>query len=161
MDRLVDLHLPSIFRFLRHLTRHEQDAEDLAQQTLLRAIANAARFDGRRGLRTWLFAIAFHEFTRWRGRKLWLPLTGDRPSPRNDHDRVIEAEALLDALSRLPDHTKAAFLMHYVEGMSVLEVAGGLGIPEGTAKSRLHSARAQLSQLLDKEVSYVTNPCQS
>ena len=160
IDRLVDLHHASIYRFLRHLTRHVEDAEDLAQQTLMRALKGAGRFDGRGSMRAWLLGVAFHEFTRWRRRRLWLPLVADRPQPGNDYDRLLEADALLDAIGRLPDGVRGTFLMHYVEELPVAEIAAGLGIPEGTVKSRLHTARSRLSTLLEEEVNYATNPCQ-
>lgn len=159
VDLLVDAHHASIFRFLRQLTRHVDDAEDLAQQTLMRALKGADRFDGRAGLRPWLLGIAFREFTKWRRKKLWLPLTIDRPNPGDDYERLLEADALLDALSRLPEGVRAAFLMHYVEGLSLREVGESLAIPEGTVKSRLHTARTQLSSMLEEEVPYAANPC--
>ncbi|HVT13809.1 MAG TPA: RNA polymerase sigma factor [Fimbriimonadaceae bacterium] len=161
IDQLVETHYASIYRFLRHLTRHVDDAEDLAQQTLIRALRGAERFDGRAKLRPWLLGIAFREFTKWRRRRLWLPLTADRPKPGDDYQRLLEADALLDALGQLPEGFRATFLMHYVEGLSLREVAESLAIPEGTVKSRLHAARAQLSSLLEEEVPYATKPCQS
>ncbi|HWA81983.1 MAG TPA: RNA polymerase sigma factor [Fimbriimonadaceae bacterium] len=160
IDRLVDKHHASIYRFLRQLARHAEDAEDLAQQTLMRALKGAERFDGRAGLRPWLLGIAFREFTKWRRKRLWLPLTVDRPQPGDDYERLLEADALLDALGRLPEGVRATFLMHYVEGLSLREIAEGLAIPEGTVKSRLHAARSRLSSLLEEEVPYATKPCQ-
>lgn len=157
---LVADHHASVFRFLRQLTRHTEDAEDLAQMTLVRVIEGAKRFDGRASLRGWILAIAFHEFTKFRRRRLWLPLRVDRPALGNDYDRLIEADALLDALARLPSVVRAAFLLHYVEDLSIGEIARSLGIPEGTVKSRLHTARTRLGALLEEEVSYATNPCQ-
>lgn len=160
IDLMVDAHHASIYRFLRQLTRHTDDAEDLAQVTLMRALKGASRFDGRAGLRPWLLGIAFREFTKWRRRRLWLPLTVDRPKPGDDYERLLEADALLDALGRLPEGVRAAFLMHYVEGLSLREIADGLEIPEGTVKSRLHAARSRLSSMLEEEVPYAPNPCQ-
>ncbi|MEI8282306.1 MAG: sigma factor, partial [Armatimonadota bacterium] len=77
LDLLVDRHHSALFRFLGQLTRNQHDAEDLTQQTLMRAILGAAKFDGRASLRAWLLGIAFHEFTRHRRRRVWLPILAD------------------------------------------------------------------------------------
>ena len=53
MEELVHRYHSDIYRFLRHLTRRVEDAEDLAQQTLLRAVNGASRFDGRAAMRSW------------------------------------------------------------------------------------------------------------
>ncbi len=160
LDELVELHHSAIFRFLVQLTRHREDAEDLAQQTLMRAIRGASRFDGRGSLRAWLLGIAFREFTKHRRRRVWLPLLSEAISTSRDFESVNDSEALLAALARLKPDRRAIFLMHHVEEVSVLEIAEALQIPEGTVKSRLHTARQQLqSYLATGETNYVTEAC--
>jgi len=158
MEELVHRYHADIYRFLRHLTRRVEDAEDLAQQTLLRAVNGASRYDGRAPMRAWLFGIAFHEFGRWRRRRLWLPLIGDRPSPGNPYQKVEDAEVLLKAVSELSSLVRGVFLLHYVEDLSILEISAALGIPEGTVKSRLHAARTHLKTLLKEDENYVVEP---
>jgi RNA polymerase sigma-70 factor (ECF subfamily) len=154
MDLLVERFHPDVHRFLRHLTRHRQEAEDLAQQTLMRAIEHAPSYSGKGSFRSWILGIAYREFTTWRRRRLWLPLLGDRPDAADPFTPIAEAEALLSALARLPDSTRALFLLHYVEEIPLAELAISLNIPEGTVKSRLHTARQKLRTLL-KEEAYV------
>lgn len=158
MDRLVTEYHADLYRFLRHLTRHQQDAEDLTQQTLLRAIQRADRYVPLASFRSWLYGIAYREFLSWRRRRFWLPLVADRIDPLNRFSTIADTEILLAALARLPSATRAAFLMHYVEDLSIADVALSLGIPEGTVKSRLHSARSRLRDLLQEE-SYVPEVC--
>jgi RNA polymerase sigma-70 factor, ECF subfamily len=158
LETLVDRHHATVYRFLRHLTRSVEDAEDLAQATILRAVAGAHRYDGRAPMRTWLLAIAFREFGRFRRRRLWLPLIGDRPAA-DEFGRIHDGEALLAALSRLPEASRAVVLLHHVEELPIGEIAITLGIPEGTVKSRLFSARGRLRTLLGEEVPYVTETC--
>jgi RNA polymerase sigma-70 factor (ECF subfamily) len=160
MEHLVELHHASVYRFLRHLTRRVEDAEDLAQLTLIRAVRGASRYDGRVPLRSWLCAIAFREFTKFRRLRPWLPLIADRPAPEAT-EAVIEAEALLAALARLPANSRAVFLLHHVEEMPVADIAASLAIPEGTVKSRLYTARQKLRILLAyEEANYVPEPCE-
>jgi len=160
MEELVHRYHSDIYRFLRHLTRRVEDAEDLAQQTLLRAVNGASRFDGRAAMRSWLLGIAFREFGRWRRRRLWLPLLADRPNPKDAYRDVVEAEALLKAIGELSALTRGVFLLHHVEDLSIVEIAAALDVPEGTVKSRLHAARAHLRTLLKEEDSYVIEPIQ-
>jgi RNA polymerase sigma-70 factor (ECF subfamily) len=157
---LVEQHFDPLYRFLRQLTRHVEDAEDLAQQTLIRVHRNAAKFDGRVRLRTWIFAIALAEYRRWRRRRLWLPLLCDTPSKGDLAENTADSEVLLCALSKLSPSMRASFLLHYVEGLSIEEIAVIEGVPEGTVKSRLHFARTRLKTLLEQEEFYVTEPCQ-
>jgi RNA polymerase sigma-70 factor (ECF subfamily) len=158
MDELVAQYHRDVYRFLRHLTRHSQDAEDLAQQTLIRALDRADRFSGTGTFRSWLLGVAYREFTGWKRKRFWLPLLGDRTDPNDAFARFDESEALLAAMAKLPDPTRAVFLMHYVEDLSVLDISRALAIPEGTVKSRLHSARNSLRTEL-KEGSYVPETC--
>lgn len=147
LDDLVDRYHTPVYRFLRHLTRSVEDAEDLAQATLIRAMQGAGRYDGRAPLRSWLYGIAFREFGRWRRRRLWLPLPSTVAAP-DEMGRIADAEVLLLAVAQMPQPMAAAWLLHEVEGLSVAEVAEALAIPEGTVKSRLHSARHKLRALL-------------
>lgn len=158
MEEVVQRYHADVYRFLRHLSRSVDDAEDLAQQTLVRAIEGASRFDGRAPLKAWLLGIAFREFTKWRRKRLWLPLLADRPNPTDPYKNFEDAEALLKAIAKLSPLTRAAFLLHHVEDLSLVEVAATLNIPEGTVKSRLHAARAHLRTLLKEEESYVVEP---
>jgi len=145
LTRLVDLYHAGLYRFLRHLTRSREDAEDLAQQTLIRARNAAHRYDGRASLKTWLHRIAFHEFTRWRRRQRWHVALKHVPAVEDPRfGAVVDAEWLATALATLPDGMRAAFLLYEVEDLSHAEIAQVLGIPDGTVKSRLFTARERL-----------------
>ena len=143
---------------MRQLTRHAEDAEDLAQQTLIRVLRNAGRYDGRVPLRSWIYAIAFREYGKLRRRKLWLPLSSDVSAKHDLAESTTNAELLLDALWKLTPAHRAAFLLHYVEGLSIEEIAVAQQAPSGTVKSRLHFARSHLKGLLEQEEFYVTEP---
>lgn len=154
-QRLFDLHFDALYRFLRQLTHNADDAEDLAQQTLIRVVRHASRYDGRVALRSWIYAIAYREFGRWRRRRLWVPLPLDIPTHGDLAEMTGNATLLLKALSKLSSAHRAAFLLHHVEGLSIEEIAVAQRVPTGTVKSRLHFARSYLRGLLDKEEFYV------
>ena len=155
---LFERYFDALYRFLRQLTHHAEDAEDLAQQTLIRVLRHAGRYDGRVALRSWIYAIAFREYGRWLRRRLWLPLPSDLSAKHDLAESASNAELLLDALSKLSATHRAAFLLHYVEGLSIEEIAVVQQAPAGTVKSRLHFARSHLKGLLEQEEFYVTEP---
>lgn len=149
-ERFIRTHYESLLRFAICLTKHQTDAEDLTQQALLRAIQKIDRFSGKSSLKTWLHAILFREFTKWRRslRRL-VALRKDQPVNGCDYAQLTEAQVLLDALDSLDPIHRAAFVLHEVQGFDIAEVAAALGIPEGTVKSRLHNARSRLRSKLE------------
>lgn len=148
-DALVERHLDDLYRFLRHLTRHAQEAEDLAQRTLLRALRGIGGFDGQSSLRTWLHRIAYREFLNWRrGRRLVVALDPRRPHVDPGYDAFESRERLVDAIGRLSPKVGAAFLLVEVQELTIEEAAQALRVPAGTIKSRLDQARHRLRRLL-------------
>ncbi len=151
LRELVDLYFDGIYRFLRHLTGHREEAEDLSQQTLLRARSAMRSFKGRSSLKTWLHRIAFHEYTHWkRRRRRQAPFPSEITHLESGFREIDHGEALLAALHRLSDPIREAFLLHEIQELSVEEVAKVVGSPVGTVKSRLSIARTQLRQLLEE-----------
>ncbi|RYG23064.1 sigma-70 family RNA polymerase sigma factor [bacterium] len=148
-DTLVESYFDDLYRFFRHLTRDPHEAEDLAQQTLLRALHGIKGFDGRSRLRTWLHGIAYREFLNWqRGRRILLALDPRRPHVETGFEAFADRERLLDAIGRLSTKLRTVFLMAEVQELALEEVAAALVLPIGTVKSRLHEARHRLRQML-------------
>lgn len=156
-EKFVREHYAAIYRMLRHLTGRREDAEDLTQQTFIAARAKIDRFRGGSGLRTWLHRIAYNEYAQWkRRRRPTAPLEIEQPIVEPGFGSFIEGDALLGALSTLPDKHRETFILHEVEELSVAEVARLLLIPAGTVKARLFHARRRLRAYYEagNEVSY-------
>lgn len=150
IENVVDEHYDDLYRFLRHLTRHRETAEDLTQQTFLTAHLRLRSFRGDASLRTWLHTLAFREYTGWRRRRRLVAPLLDRFAARDPGHKAIEdGEWLLAALHRLKPAMRDAFLMHEVQELTIEEIATVLGAPEGTVKARLHHARAALRRSLE------------
>ena len=134
-----------------------QSADDLTQETYLRAFGALHRFEGRSSLRTWLLAIARRvcaDAVR-AGRRRRLTLVGGDADlvalARDDGaDRVGEGVAVSDALARLEPDRREAFALTQVLGLSYAEAAGVLGCPVGTIRSRVARARADLVAALTR-----------
>ncbi len=128
-----------------------RDVEDLYQETWLRAVRGAARFDPAKRFSTWLFQIAVNLCRDWhrRARVNTQPL-GNLPAP----PQLARAEAALDAgrlLSQLPEPQREVVILRFYHDLTEEEVAAVLDCPKGTVKSRLHNARARLSALVREE----------
>ncbi len=128
-----------------------QSADDLTQETYLRAFGSLHRFAGRSSLRTWLLAIARRvcaDALRTRRRR---PVVVDaEPVDVADAaDRVGEHAAVADVLQRLDADRREAFVLTQLIGLSYAEAAEVAGCPVGTVRSRVARARADLVQAWD------------
>ncbi|RYG30881.1 RNA polymerase sigma factor [bacterium] len=150
-EKLVRDHYPSVFRAMRHLTGHREDAEDLTQQAFLVAREKIHTFRGSSGLKTWIHRIAFNEYAQWnRKRRQTTALPPDQQIDDPGYRSFVAGESLLSALRELTDKHRVAFVLHEVEEMKVEEVARVLRVPTGTVKARLFYARRRLRALLEE-----------
>jgi RNA polymerase sigma factor (sigma-70 family) len=146
--------LPRLRRFARALTRRNEDADDLEQAAIERALNKAALWQPGTRLDSWMFRImknAWIDETRSRQRasEVFLPeeagdAVGHRPTDAHD-DRL----ALQAALQQLGDEQRLAVVLVLVEGLSYQEAAAVLEVPVGTLTSRLARGREALMRLLD------------
>jgi RNA polymerase sigma-70 factor (ECF subfamily) len=150
--RGVESTIPALRRYARALTRDTETADDLVQDTLVRALRSQHLFHGG-DVRSWLYTILTN-LNRNRLRSL-----ARRPSlsPLDDNDAPDMAgpEAggrdIQRALAGLVEEQRAALLLVVLEGLTYREVAEIQGVPIGTVMSRLARARAQIKAYLDGE----------
>lgn len=142
---------------LRLCDGDHQRAEDLVQETLLRAWRHPTALDPDRGsVRAWLFTTARRlAIDAWRRREARVGevVTDSLPEPRPDLDeseRAVEAWTIAEALSRLSPAHREVLVECFYRGRSVAEAAAVLGIPPGTVKSRTHYAVRALRLVLDE-----------
>ena len=150
LAELCERHGRGLHRFI-HRHTGGRDVDDLYQETWLRVVRAAARFDRQRRFTTWLFQIAVNLCHDWHRRpppEPRDPAAADAlPSRTDDTARV---DAALDArrlLAALPEEQRSAVILRYYHDLSEDDVAEILGCPRGTVKSRLHHARARLVAL--------------
>ncbi|MDB1086777.1 sigma-70 family RNA polymerase sigma factor [Streptomyces sp. ACA25] len=148
-----------LLRVAMTLTAQPADAEDLVQETLLRAYRAVDRFDGRHP-RAWLLTIMRRaEINRHRRRRPHLLDDPDRdlerlaaPDPGGSPESLVIGDALDEsvdaALAALPDKHQQVVRLVDVNGLSCAEAAEVLGIPQGTVLSRLHRARRKIKARL-------------
>jgi RNA polymerase sigma-70 factor (ECF subfamily) len=141
---------------LRLVGGDRQRAEDLVQETLLRAWRHPEALDPERGsVRAWLFTTARHlSIDAWRRRSARVTevVTDTLPEPAADDetDRAVEAWTVAEALARLSAPHREVLIECFYRGRSVAETASRLGIPAGTVKSRTHYALRSLRLALEE-----------
>ncbi|MBI2494518.1 MAG: sigma-70 family RNA polymerase sigma factor [Candidatus Rokubacteria bacterium] len=152
-------HLDALYNFAMYLTRKPPEADDLVQETYLRAFRFAHRFQPGTHLRAWLCQIlrnTFLTFYRLREREAALaedgvpdwdvPMFHDAP---DDSAGAMDAHTDLErAMRRLPEEFRTVLLLAEVEGLPLEEVARVMACPVGTVKSRIFRAKERLRVLL-------------
>ena len=155
-DRLVVIHLPRTYRIALAILGSEADAGDAVQEAWLAAwrqlptLRDPARFDG------WLDQILVNACRmslrkRGRVREIRMPDGFEAEASHGALDHVLERDALDRAFGRLTVEQRAILVLHHLERRPLSAIAAALVIPVGTAKSRLHAARAALERVLETE----------
>mgnify|MGYP001616573479 CR=1 FL=1 len=160
----LESHVPALYRLAFLLTHNAEESEELLQAVLVKLYQRRDQLAGIESLRPWLARILRNEHVdRWRQRQRdpkpisQLPddlreavadVVSPGRTPEEEMDQAQLRQHIALALQRLgPDHREVLVLFD-IEGYSLAEVAIALSVPEGTIKSRLHRARAQLRILL-------------
>lgn len=152
-SRELGMLLPRLRRFAHSLTDHPEDADDLVQLALERAVQRVQAWDPGRPLDAWLITIMRNAWidevrSRQRGQQLFVdPSHGERVG-EDSMARQTEGMAVADAMRRLPPDQRTVVALVLVEGLSYQEAARQLGIPLGTLTSRLARAREALKARL-------------
>jgi RNA polymerase sigma-70 factor (ECF subfamily) len=147
---LYDRHTPRLLRFAFRLLGGSDlhSAEDVVQETWIRAARGLQSFQWRSRFDVWLQGVALNVAREvLRRRRDHLPLLSETDSPTRPQDTAGRVD-LDRALGRLSDRCRAVLVLHDFEGYTHQEIAGLLGIAVGTAKSHLHDARCQLEKHL-------------
>jgi len=158
-QRQVLTHLDALYNFAMYLSKRPADAEDLVQETYLRAFRFSHRFQPGTHLRAWLFQILRNTFlTFYRVREREAPIAEDgvpewdapmfHDAPEDDGTAMDAHTDLERAMRRLPEEFRTVLLLAEVEGLPLEEVARVMACPVGTVKSRIFRAKERLRGLL-------------
>jgi RNA polymerase sigma-70 factor (ECF subfamily) len=162
--QIVRRHQQRIHRLALHMLRSRSEAEDVTQETFIRAYQALARFDGRSEPYTWLYRIAVNlSLNTIRARKT-ARTSGDandprldafmaetRPGPANPSTNASDRQqyaALCEGIDALSDTLRTTLVLVCIDGLSHEEAAAVLGAPEGTIAWRVHEARRKLKEFL-------------
>ncbi len=164
--QLVNRYAQRVFRVARHITKNDQDAEDVLQDTFLKAYSRLGQFEGNAKFYTWIVRVAVNEaLMRMRRGKnrvtvsldqeletsdgaIQRELPAETESPEESLSRTELRESLTQAIDSLSEIYRPVFVLRDVEGLSTEETAEMLNISLPAVKSRLLRARLQLRQKL-------------
>ncbi len=154
-NELVD-HLPALRAFALSLSRNRSSADDLVQETVVKAWSNFHRFKPGTNLRAWLFTILRNTFytDRRRARREVADVDGllaGALSEKPAHDGKLQMSDFFRAFGKLGDEQREALILVGASGFSYEEAAERCGVAVGTIKSRANRARIRLLELLDLE----------
>lgn len=167
----LEKHAPMVYNLALRLVGNPTDAEDLAQDSLLRALKALQGFRGESSVSTWLYRITVNTWkNRVRSEKrrgLWKMVSlnlftgededeepgfkADEPTLDAGAESAETGAMVQKALMQLDEQSRAVVVLRDIEGQSYGEIAKALEIPEGTVKSRLWRARDSLRRLLEKK----------
>lgn len=153
--QIVEL-LPNLRAFARTLTNNHAQADDIVQETLVKALSHLDSFRVGTNLNAWLFTIlrnTYYSELRKRRREVEDPddVHAANLSIEPDQIDALQLNEFRAALSLLPDEQREALILVGASGFAYEEAAAICGVPVGTIKSRVNRARRRLAQLLDLE----------
>lgn len=167
LGQVVHEHRSRIYRYLLSMVRDPHVAEDLTQETFLRALRGLGSLRDRAALVPWLYRLATNVFIDWvraenrrgltyaggQGRDE-AGLIAEIPDPTARIDRRVEqkdmSECVQDFVDDLPDDFRSVILLHDAHGLSNPEIAQMLGLTVATTKIRIHRGRLRLRQALQE-----------
>lgn len=142
----------TLYHISKSILKNDCDCADAVQETIITAYSKLHSLRDERFFKTWLCRILINECYRiCRANKRVVPLE-DYMEARSSSEQQ-NALGLFDAIMELKTELRLVIVLHYIEGFKTVEMAGILKIPEGTVKSRLSRARAELKSVFgEKEV---------
>ena len=161
IDYLIREHYPYIFRLAFSILNNQDDADDATQETFIRAAAHVSEYRGEAEIKTWLSAITINvccsELRKRRARKLLEKTMGTINSligkPPDPEDQAVQNDLnmqLRQAVAGLDEKHRIPLILHYVQHLSVTQIATIMETNENTIHSRLFHARRKLAIQLKK-----------
>lgn len=163
--KLVSKYSGQIYRLALKMLKDQQDAEDILQETFIKAYKALPEFEGRSKLSTWLYRIATNEALMFLRRKQLDTVSVEQPGENDEEQAPLQivdwcclpegefmsSEALdhlQESIDELPESLRVVFLLRDIEGLSTREVANVLDLSETAVKTRLSRARLRLREML-------------
>jgi RNA polymerase sigma-70 factor (ECF subfamily) len=167
LDLLIDRHSVDLYSLCKKLTRGGPDADDLFQDTWVNVMKGLGSYTGEHAFKAWLFRICLNRYRDlYRRRLRWWRLVSRLPHRGHEEEEMAVAEspapdpeqgaisherakAVREAIDQLEDTFRLPILLHYFQGLSMVEIGEALGIPAGTVKSRLSAGREKLKVAME------------
>lgn len=156
-ERAVEAAYPALARAAVVLCGSRSDADDVVQETVLRAFKSYPSFRGQASFFTWVYTIlarVAHATNQSRSRPIPADYAVDRPQALPPVDRTVmaneQARALIDAVRSLPERQREMITLYFLEELSYSEIAAALTVSVGTVKATMFQAKTALRSALAK-----------
>jgi RNA polymerase sigma-70 factor (ECF subfamily) len=153
MEMLFNEHKGMVFAVGLSVCGNASDADEVVQESFLRAFRSLGDWRGDARFSTWIYSIAVRTALNWKTRFLRRPAPPSREeaeTPPSDAERQEAIDALMAAIQELPLQQRLALTLKHLRQMSLEQIAEAQGIAVGTVKSNLHHAVAKLRDLLEE-----------
>lgn len=148
LDMLVSRWQRRLWAHAYRIVRDGEAAWDITQESWLAIVRGLRKLNDPARFGPWSMQIVANKGRDWiRKRSRTMPAPQEKEEADGDCDKVDQAGDLSKILSRLPASHRSILKLHYIDQVSVADIAGLLDIPHGTVKSRLHKARAKFKEL--------------
>ena len=169
MSVLVEEFKNDLYNLCFRLTFNKQDAEDLFQQTWVKAATNASKFENK-AFKSWLFTICVNtyrdnyrqmvrrkkymkdDFASTSAKDYIMTVAGSAGSVEEQVEKKHIQALLVSHIDKLPEKQKIPVVLYYYQQMKYAEIASVMQVPEGTIKSRINSAKNKLKSVLESEL---------
>jgi RNA polymerase sigma-70 factor (ECF subfamily) len=157
---LILTHQKKVYQVIRRMVLIHEDADDLTQNTFIKAFKHIDKFQGHSSLFTWLYRIATNEtlgFIAQKKKRFFFPIDDYQQKLESyvDHSSQLNGELieakLQKALIKLPEKQRLVFLLRYHEELSYEQIAEITGTSEGALKASYHHASKKIEQSLKQE----------
>jgi RNA polymerase sigma-70 factor (ECF subfamily) len=162
---IVDIYKDKIYQLCYRMLGNAHEAEDIAQEALIRAYVNIENFDINRKFSTWLYRIATNltidrirkkkpdyfldaEVSGTDGLNMYSQIAADGKLPEEEVMTIELQETIQEKILRLPEKYRAVIVLKYIDELSLIEISEILNIPVGTVKTRIHRGREALRKQL-------------
>lgn len=165
LEACINEYGTDIYSFCTYLAGNVQEAEDLYQDTFLKAVEMGGRIDAEKNPKSYLLSVALRIWKNRKRRFAWRRRIADtwrlmwekdatedeilQMSPEDQTLQNEKTELVRRAVAVLPQRLKAVVLLYYMEELTTAQIAAAMKIPQGTVKSRLHQARKILQNELE------------
>jgi RNA polymerase sigma factor (sigma-70 family) len=151
LERLVGRWQKRLWWYAYRLTGNAEAAWDVTQESWLGVIRGLSRLNDPARFRPWVYQIVTRKADDWIARNAKARRQRTEMAPETSGQGQLQqrdaSDELQSLLARLPNQSRTALTLHYLEGLPITDIARVLSIPPGTVKSRLHAARNELKTL--------------
>jgi len=152
MERLFEVYRSMVFAVGLSICGNPEDADDVVQETFLRAFRSLGEWRGDSKFSTWLYTIARRVAIDWAARVRRRPRLSSAAGQLADSDHGERVRRVLDTLKQLPEQQRLTLTLRHFRAMSIADIAEAQKCAEGTVKANLHFAVKRLRELLAVDI---------